>query len=526
MQADADRRAPPASFVREVEYVRQFCPELNPTLLRAVAALSGCPAPAGDAFAFAEIGSGMGDTLATLAASYPQATFVGVDVNPAHVAAARDLAARGALANVRFVESDVEATPAAEVPPLDFLAAHGLLAWIPAAKRRALFATAAKHLKAGGLLYLGYNALPGWAGVEPLRRFMLDAAAGAEGTLAARVQHALASAKALADANADYFVANPFAREVLATMLDMGVAYAAHEFFDAHWEPLYFADVAATAAEHDLRFVGQLPLHRNYRDLTTRPALKGALAPIADRRTLERVGGFAGNEAFRRDVYVKGAVARGGDTAHAFLDAVAFGTLAPEAEVSREASLPVGSVRYEGPLFDALIPAVSARAAPIDALAARPALASFGRDAIRHALLRLLMGKDVLPMPRAAEEPSAALPSRVLSAFNRAVLAQPIASRTPVVLASPVAGTGVPLTPLHAVALRALTEAAPADRAAWLRGLVEAAPLRLVDHGRPVTEKEELARHLLAHVEEFRASRLPKLVELGIVGGAVPAGGV
>jgi SAM-dependent methyltransferase len=471
MQADADRRAPPASFVREVEYVRQFCPELNPTLLRAVAALSGCPAPAGDAFAFAEIGSGMGDTLATLAASYPQATFVGVDVNPAHVAAARDLAARGALANVRFVESDVEATPAAEVPPLDFLAAHGLLAWIPAAKRRALFATAAKHLKPGGLLYLGYNALPGWAGVEPLRRFMLDAAAGAEGTLAARVQHALASAKALADANADYFVANPFAREVLATMLDMGVAYAAHEFFDAHWEPLYFADVAATAAEHDLRFVGQLPLHRNYRDLTTRPALKGALAPIADRRTLERVGGFAGNEAFRRDVYVKGAVARGGDTAHAFLDAVAFGTLAPEAEVSREASLPVGSVRYEGPLFDALIPAVSARAAPIDALAARPALA-------------------------------------------------------PVVLASPVAGTGVPLTPLHAVALRALTEAAPADRAAWLRGLVEAAPLRLVDHGRPVTEKEELARHLLAHVEEFRASRLPKLVELGIVGGAVPAGGV
>src|ERR1700743_2543015 len=102
---DADRRGSPG-FVDALSYVRQFCAELTPTLLRAVAALSGCPAPPGDTFAFAEIGSGLGDTLATLAASYPRASFVGVDVNPAHVAAARDLAARGALANVRFLESD------------------------------------------------------------------------------------------------------------------------------------------------------------------------------------------------------------------------------------------------------------------------------------------------------------------------------------------------------------------------------------------------------------------------------------
>jgi SAM-dependent methyltransferase len=507
-----------AAYVTDVPYVRQFCAELNPSLLRAVAALSGCPPPPGDALDFCEVGAGLGDTLATLAAAYPRGRFVGVDVNPVHVASARGLAARGELANVRFLERDFEDLRDGELPPLDYLCAHGLLTWIAPAKRRALFAMAAARLKPGGLFYVSYNALPGWAAVEPLRRFMLDAAAGIEGDSETRVRHALAAAQALRDARAEYFVANPSASEILATMLEMGVPYVAHEFFGPYWEPLHFADVAAEATEHDLRFVGQVPLHLNYRNLAVAPGLDEALRSITDRRALERVNGFAKNEFFRRDVYVKGAVSRPEDTTRAYLDTTLFGTLVPADDVKRDCVLPSGSLAFAGPLFEALIAAIAARGATIRELARAPSLEFFGDQAIRHAVLQLAMGKDVIPMTlrsRGAEAPGSRY--RVPSAFNRAVLAQPLSPRHKVVLASPVAGTGVGLSMLHVVALRALTEPPPDQRDAWLLAFVGANPLRLVDHGDSVVDKDDVARLLKTHVDSFRASRLPKLVELGVV---------
>src|SRR5690349_8865528 len=105
-------------YVTDVAYVRQFCPELNPALLRAAAALAGCPPLAGDEFEYCELGSGLGDTIATLAAAYPRARFVGIDINPEHIGAARSLASRGALENVRFLERDFEDLAGEDVPRL------------------------------------------------------------------------------------------------------------------------------------------------------------------------------------------------------------------------------------------------------------------------------------------------------------------------------------------------------------------------------------------------------------------------
>jgi SAM-dependent methyltransferase len=506
-------------YVTDVAYVRQFCPELNPALLRAVAALAGCPPPAGDDFDYCELGSGLGDTTATLAAAYPRARFIGVDLNSEHIAAARNLASRGTLANVRFLERDFEDLAAEDLPRLDYVCAHGLLTWIAPEKRSALFTRAAAWLKPGGLLYLGYNALPGWAAVEPLRRLMRDISANVVGGNAARVRQALAAAKLLCDANAEYFVAHPAAKDILATMLERGVPYAAHEFFNAHWHPMYFADVVEEAAHCDLRFVGQLPLHLNYGDLTIAPALREAFRTVSDRRAWEHLKAFATNEFFRRDVYVKGAVAHAENTTLTYLDTTAFGTLVPAAEVSREIALPSHALQFKGPLFDAMIATLASRSSSVRELALTPALAPFGVEAIRQALLQLLMGNDVIPVRSStAAAPVTASRYHIPSPFNRAILAQPLSSSHPIVLASPVAGTGISASMLDAVLLRALTETQPAERAAWIRAFVDANPLRIWDHGRTLNAKDELARVVEVQLEQFCATRLPKLIELGIVG--------
>lgn len=505
-------------YVTDIAYVRQFCSELNPALLRATAALAGCPPPAADDFDYCELGSGLGDTVATLAAAYPRAHFVGIDINPEHIAAARRLAGRGALENVRFLERDFEDLTGDDLPKFDYVCAHGLLSWIAPEKRAALFTQAAAWLKPGGVFYLGYNALPGWAAVEPLRRFMRDASAGVQGGSAERARHALAAAKLLCDANASYFVANPSAKEVLTTTIESGVPYAAHEFFNAHWHPMYFADVEAEAAKCDLRFVGQIPLHLNYGDLAITPALREAFKVVSDRRAWEHLRAFATNEFFRRDVYVKGAVAHAENTTAAYLDTTAFGTLVPTQEVKREVPLPSRSLHFTGPLFDGVIAALAARSSTVQELALAPGLAPFGVDAIRQAVLQLLMGSDVIPVSSAPRTtPGTGSRYRVPSAFNRAVLTQTLSPNHPIVLASRVAGTGVSISMLHAVLLRALTEADADNRAAWIRAFVDANPLRVRDHGRTLNAKEDLAHIVEVQFEQFCATYLPKLMELGLV---------
>jgi SAM-dependent methyltransferase len=505
-------------YLTDVPYLRQFCGDLSPALLRLVAGLNGFEAPPADDFDFCELGAGSGDTTATLAAAYPRARFVGVDINPEHVASGNELASRGGLGNVRFLERDLEDLKREDLPAFDYICAYGLLSWIAPPKRRALIELAQASLKPGGLLFVSYNALPGWAAVEPLRRLMRDASPDTTESLE-RARRGLGLAKALAEGGARYFGANPAAASMLGAMTQAGLPYVVHEYLHPHWHPMYFVDVAREMAACDIHFIGQLPLHGNCRDLTIPPALMNALAPVVDRIAFEGLKDFVVNEFFRRDVFVKGAARRSDATTRAALDATPFGTLAAVEQVKREVALPHCTLRFGGALFDALIPVLAERAATVPELASKPALAAFGADKLRESLLLLALGEQAVPMralPRAPE----ALPGagyRVPLAYNRKILEQPLSSARPIVLASPVAGTGVTIAMLHAVSIRLLAEVLPADRPGWIRAFAARQPLRLRVGERAVDDVEEQAALIAAELEAFTRTRAPKLVELGIL---------
>jgi hypothetical protein len=100
--------ATPEEYVTDVPYVRAFVGDLSPLALRLVAAMNGFPVPQGDRFHYCELGCAHGDTTATLAAAYPASDFVGIDINPDHIASANRLASLGELDNVRFLERSFE----------------------------------------------------------------------------------------------------------------------------------------------------------------------------------------------------------------------------------------------------------------------------------------------------------------------------------------------------------------------------------------------------------------------------------
>jgi SAM-dependent methyltransferase len=504
--------------VSDTPYLRTFTPELSPALLRLAAALNGFPPPPAEGFDYCELGCGNGDTLATLAAANPGSRFVGVDLAPGHVTFATDLAERGGLPNVRFLQADIEALRPEDLPEFDYVCAHGVLSWVAPSTLDALIRLAADRLRPGGLLHVSYNALPGWAAMEPLRRLIQDGAAAGDGDPIERARRGHALAKLLRDAGAGYFAHNPNAASMVDTMARAGLPYIAHEYLGEHWHPMYFADVARLLAAHGLHFAAQLPLYQNYRDLTLSPALAELLKGVTDRITFEGLKDFAENELFRRDVYLKGEVRRADEHTLRHLDTTPFGSLVPAEKIRRELVLPHGPRPLAGPIFDALIPAVAAGAAALPDLSRRPELAAFDTAQLREALLYLVIGGQVVPMrrPTAPVAPDGEL-FRLTIEYNRMILSQPLSTKHPIVLAVPAAGTGLVVSMLDAVGLRLLTEVAPADRPAFLSAFVERQPLKLHVADRPVTDPAEHAHILAAEIADLRAKRVPKLIELGVL---------
>ena len=507
-----------SEYVTDVAYVRNFEADLGPPRLRLVAAVNGFAPPPATDFDYCELGCGHGDTLVALAAANPRARFVGVDFNAEHVAHGRGLAFEGGVDNVQLLDLDFEALLAEDLGPFDYVVAHGVLSWVAPAKRKAVLDFAAARLKPGGLLYVSYNALPGWAAIEPLRQLLTSGAAADEGSLG-RARHGLDFARRVADAGAEYFLQNPAARAMLETLEKLGLSYLVHEYLHQHWQPMYFAQVAREMATADLHFVGVQPLFLNFRDLAVPASTWPLFEGVTDRHAFEGLKDFALNEYFRRDVYVKGAPRRSEAVTAAYLEGTPFGGAAAEVPLERDVTLRHHTMHFDAPVFDGLFAALADGAQSGRVLAARPELASFGADAVRAALLRLVIGAHAAPLqiPTRATTLDPRAEYTIVLPYNRMVLAQPVRSDSPIVLASPVAGTALALPVLSAMAIRALTETNAAGRAGWIAAMFGGPHVKLQIGDRTIDAAEERIRIVQVEVETFQRESLAKLVELGIL---------
>lgn len=508
-------------YVEDVPYVRHFIPELSPQQLRLVAALNGLVPPSGEDFDYCELGCAHADTLCALAAAHPQARFLGIDINEAHIATAKKLARDGGLDNVGLLQRDFGQLLDDDIGEFDFIVAHGVLSWVSPEKRGALIDLACAKLKPGGLLFVSYNAMPGWAAVEPLRQLLLsppgseDASREGEGTLE-RARRGFAFAKALEQAGADYFKENPSASSMLATMTKAGLPYVVHEYMHEHWTPMYFARVAWEMAARDLRFVGVLPVHLNFRDTAMAAALVPVLGDIDDRLKFESLRDFATNEFFRRDVYVKGPTLRSSAATNAYLDETTW--IAPsDGPGDRTVKLPHRTIELDELAFR-VSGVLSERAATIDDLVRRPELAGASADELRAAIRQLVVVQYVIPMktaPPRAVTSSASRRYAVGSSYNQMMLRRASTER-PTVLTSSAAGTGFSISALDALALRILTEVAEPDRAPWIADFVARSVLRL-RVGEQVIEDDAEQVKAINEAVDVAQRRLGKLTELGLL---------
>ncbi|MBN9068277.1 MAG: methyltransferase regulatory domain-containing protein, partial [Rhizobiales bacterium] len=227
------------------------------------------PVEPGEPFRYCELGCGVGKSAATVAATSPHAEVWGIDFNPAHIARGRRLSKEGGLDNLHLEDwtfADLAGAHSAALPRFHYIALHGVWSWISPENQRHIVDFIDAHLDPGGLVYITYNALPGWNNVAPMQRILRSLALQRDGHSDDRVAAALGLVRQMADAGAGALLPEQLSRLEEMSRKD-DVAYVAHEYLNEHWRPCYQMDVAKALAPARLTFVGSANIFDNYPDV-------------------------------------------------------------------------------------------------------------------------------------------------------------------------------------------------------------------------------------------------------------------
>ena len=294
-------------YVTDIPYLRDFKAMLAPAWLDHVALVCGLEPPnRRNGFAWCDLGCGQGVTANILAATHPQGAFHGIDLMPAHIAHARRLAAEAGIANLRFDLADFATATELDLPPFDYIVAHGVYSWIDAAGQAALRGFIDRHLKPGGLVYISYNAMPGWGRDLPFQRLVRDLGTTLPGDAASGFAAAAAIARALADAGAPALLSSATLADLKARPQDYAPSYLVHEFMHAGWRPLYVTEMRPQMAAIGLAPVGSATLIENFDALVFCESARAMLREIADPDARELARDFLLDQRLRCDVFDRG----------------------------------------------------------------------------------------------------------------------------------------------------------------------------------------------------------------------------
>jgi len=392
-------------------------------------------------FRYVDLGCGSGLTLCVLADCYPQAEFVGIDLNPTHIANARGLADDAKLTNVKFHEASFSELSSLGLPQFDFIALAGIYSWLSPDLRNACLGFAKKHLTADGALFLHYAALPGNAQIDALYTMIREAANFAEGDSVARYQTAIGRIQILRDAGALFFRQNPHATAWLQSIVKDDPRSMAHEVLNTQRNSLSVRDVSDEAAHFGLRFVANGQIELNDFELTM-PAMARAEITGADPVYAQFMLDTMRAANSRMDILMRsGAQTIETPAPDLWIDRLTTGPLLAErAELSKRAATDLALDVY-GSVLDC----VNGKPVRLRELACRvsPSPSLSAEMAIKRLLALKLIHLQRMPF---ASGSSTGTP-KLASALNQLLLEERIDYAGALPLASPVVGTQILLPP-------------------------------------------------------------------------------
>ncbi|RZI42501.1 methyltransferase domain-containing protein [Herbaspirillum sp. HC18] len=365
-------------YVSDINYTVDFIPEQSPACLSLACVLNGFePVSVDQPFNYLELGSGRGFTANILAASNPQGTFHAVDFLPSHVVEARQLATAAGLENISYLENSFAELAEGKVPDLpqfDFVTMHGVYSWVSPENRRHIRDILARYLKPGGIVYLSYNAMPGWTPMLPLQKLMREHAGAYPGRSDVQVRDAQQFIEKLFELRALHFSKHKALKAAFDATMDSDSHYLAHEYMNQHWEPLHFADVARDLAIAKLDFAGSATLAKAFEHLYLSSEQREMLSAIPNEMLRETAKDCLINASFRRDVFIRGARRMSSRRQREWLWRMGIALIARRETITLDFKHPLGALKGREDLYAPMLDALEERPHTVGELAALPSL--------------------------------------------------------------------------------------------------------------------------------------------------------
>jgi methyltransferase-like protein/trans-aconitate methyltransferase len=254
--AISDSIARTAETYDSVPYPSYPYSHLQPARLSAIARLFGLTPPPVPTARTLEIGCAAGGHIIPLAAAFPDARFVGIDISPVQIGQGRSRIERLGLTNIELMcRSVTDLGP--EQASFDCIICHGVYSWAPDAVREAILEACRQLMARDGVAVVSYNVLPGWRLHQIVRDCALLHAGGEEipARRAMRVHQLFDVFSEHARENTSY---GQLWRNEAQRMRTRPDAYLAHELFEEHNSPCTFRQFADAASRHRLAYLGDV----------------------------------------------------------------------------------------------------------------------------------------------------------------------------------------------------------------------------------------------------------------------------
>ncbi len=455
----------PQGYVLDTSYADTFFQELSPAWLNYARAVNGVPSkPLDQPFTYIELGAGFGHSTVVNAAAFPHGEFHACDFNPEHVAGGRGYAEALGLRNIQFHEASFERLLQTELPMFDFVVLHGVYSWVGAEARAAVRQLIRDKLAPGGLVYVSYNCMPGWASELPVRRLLVELAAAASGESSEKMRHAVQVLTQMNDRGVRYFDANPEAARAIESYARVPPKYLAHEFLNETWQPFYSIDVIDELAEAGVSFIGSATLADNHPMLLVEESAAEAMKGLSSPRQQHLALDFATNRRFRRDVFVRSDTPRSQIDAARALNAVVVGCIGDPQQLSTRVKVPRGQISFQPDFIDELKSLLRNGSITLGKATAELGGKSRNVAEIVRNLAFLVAGGALTPFARVFHHELPAEVRRPANAIVERSLACIIEQRAARAIPSELLGNGVLVKPLEALAIiELLSGAEPGD---------------------------------------------------------------
>ena len=506
-------------YVSDIEYLPGYYSEQAPDHLDVACLLRATEPPRapGGSFRYCELGCGVAETVLTIAAANPASEVWAFDFNPAHIARASALVCAAGLTNAHVEEASFEELARDdrnELGQFDYIVMHGVWAWISAANRGHIVRFISRRLKPGGLVYVTYNALPGWSPIQPLQRLISMVAATSADRSDRRTIAALDTAKAFLDAGSN-LVSTEMLERLDKERAGGNAAYLSHEYLNEHWAPCYQMDVARELADAKLTYAATANIFENFPDLSLTEKQRDIVSSLPSALS-ETARDFFMARTFRRDVYIRGSRAIPETRLDARIRAVRLALVVPDGAVSRDIKVLIGEAAlnesFYGPALDALREAPRTVGELIDLPQAD------GSTVTPREVLGMLVGsRQAMVLANETTDESRASVVR----YNKAQLAACAdAARAVCALAASGTGAGHTARLFEMLAYEALAAGAPDQHAGladavWT--LLQARGDRVRDNGRIIEDEAENRRLIEDQIRNVVAEALPIWRRVGAI---------